>query len=47
MWEVFTRGEHPYYDITDNKEVIVKVLKGERLKKPSDCPNEFYEIMQR
>lgn len=38
MWELFTRGAHPYTDISNN-EVKSYLLSGKRLEKTDGMPN--------
>ncbi|EKX37983.1 hypothetical protein GUITHDRAFT_43517, partial [Guillardia theta CCMP2712] len=47
MWEVWTYGEVPYWEITNDAEVGPKVVDGERLAAPSACPPNVYSIMQK
>ncbi|XP_024129480.1 tyrosine-protein kinase receptor TYRO3 [Oryzias melastigma] len=44
MWEIMTRGQTPYPGV-ENSEIYEFLIKGERLKKPSDCRDDIYEIM--
>lgn len=44
MWEIATRGMTPYPGI-QNHEIYDYLLEGHRLKQPSDCLDELYEIM--
>lgn len=44
MWEIMARGQTPYPGV-ENSEVYEYLIKGERLKQPSDCPDDIYEIM--
>ena len=46
MWEVFTFGCRPYYEL-GNKHVKSAVLGGHRLQCPKGCPNELCEIMKK
>uniref|UniRef100_A0A3Q3A1Q0 Tyrosine-protein kinase receptor TYRO3 n=1 Tax=Kryptolebias marmoratus TaxID=37003 RepID=A0A3Q3A1Q0_KRYMA len=43
MWEIVTRGQTPYPGV-ENSEIYEFLIKGERLKKPADCRDD-YEIM--
>eukprot|EP00803_Ostreobium_quekettii_P004159 evm.model.scf_1037.5 EVM.evm.TU.scf_1037.5 scf_1037:22658-32305(+) len=47
MWEIFSDGKEPYAaeGLTD-KEVMDRVLKGDRLPKPAGCPDAIYELMR-
>ncbi|XP_023684262.1 tyrosine-protein kinase receptor TYRO3 [Paramormyrops kingsleyae] len=44
MWEIMTRGQTPYPGV-ENSEIYEYLIKGERLKQPSDCRDDVYEIM--
>ncbi|XP_034040759.1 tyrosine-protein kinase Mer isoform X2 [Thalassophryne amazonica] len=44
MWEIATRGMTPYPGI-QNHEIYDHLLEGHRLKQPTDCLDELYEIM--
>ncbi|KAM9847946.1 tyrosine-protein kinase Mer [Aulostomus maculatus] len=44
MWEIATRGMTPYPGI-QNHEIYDYLLEGHRLKQPSDCLDDLYEIM--
>ena len=50
LWEIYTLGKvDPYEDLTD-EEVIADAIRGPDrriLPRPSTCPQEVYEIMQR
>ncbi|XP_020569511.2 tyrosine-protein kinase receptor TYRO3 [Oryzias latipes] len=44
IWEIMTRGQTPYPGV-ENSEIYEFLIKGERLKRPSDCRDDIYEIM--
>lgn len=44
MWEIATRGQTPYPGI-QNHEIYDYLLEGHRLKQPTDCLDDLYEIM--
>jgi tyrosine-protein kinase len=44
LWELFSKGAKPYFNFS-NQEVVDKVLGGYRMSKPSDCPEEMYQLM--
>ncbi|XP_078398779.1 tyrosine-protein kinase Mer [Cetorhinus maximus] len=44
MWEIVTRGMTPYPGV-QNHEIYDYLQAGHRLKQPSDCLDELYEIM--
>ncbi|XP_076834793.1 tyrosine-protein kinase receptor TYRO3 [Brachyhypopomus gauderio] len=44
MWEIMALGQTPYPGV-ENSEIYEYLIKGERLKRPPDCPDEVYEIM--
>ncbi|CAF3712933.1 unnamed protein product [Rotaria socialis] len=45
IWEVFSKAEVPYNDISANYLVMDAVKAGKRLEKPGKCPTNIYEIM--
>uniref|UniRef100_A0A8C5HPU7 receptor protein-tyrosine kinase n=1 Tax=Gouania willdenowi TaxID=441366 RepID=A0A8C5HPU7_GOUWI len=44
MWEIATRGMTPYPGV-QNHEIYDHLVEGHRLKQPSECLDELYEIM--
>ena len=50
LWEIFTLGKvQPYSDLVDS-EIVEDAIKGGNrtlLERPSDCPEDVYEIMRR
>uniref|UniRef100_A0AAQ5YRJ5 receptor protein-tyrosine kinase n=1 Tax=Amphiprion ocellaris TaxID=80972 RepID=A0AAQ5YRJ5_AMPOC len=44
MWEIATRGMMPYPGV-QNHEIYDHLVEGHRLKQPTDCLDELYEIM--
>lgn len=46
MWELFSDGDLPYYQHQDNQTVGEMILNGERLKKPKDCPDDVFKVME-
>jgi serine/threonine protein kinase len=46
LWEVFSLCTIPYAGLS-NQEVMSCVQRGERLRKPDNCPDTIYEMMQR
>eukprot|EP00064_Thunnus_orientalis_P002586 superscaffoldBa00000195_g2593 len=44
MWEIATRGMTPYPGV-QNHEIYDYLLEGHRLKQPTNCLDELYEIM--
>uniref|UniRef100_A0A8C5WIJ4 Tyrosine-protein kinase Mer n=1 Tax=Leptobrachium leishanense TaxID=445787 RepID=A0A8C5WIJ4_9ANUR len=44
MWEIATRGMTPYPGV-QNHEIYDYLLLGHRLKQPTDCLDELYELM--
>lgn len=44
MWEVMTRGQTPYPGV-ENSEIYEYLIKGERLKRPTECRADIYELM--
>jgi hypothetical protein len=45
MWEIFSQGRVPMASYS-NKEAYNAILKGERLDKPEDCPDQAYNWMK-
>eukprot|EP01134_Creolimax_fragrantissima_P001156 CFRG1156T1 len=49
MWEVFGDGTQPYSDVPlrmrFKEDLGTYVNEGKRLKRPADCPEEFFAIM--
>ena len=43
MWEVFSFGQRPYWDWS-NQKVIEEVKAGFRLPIPMDCPDRLYTV---
>ncbi|CAJ0935134.1 unnamed protein product, partial [Mesorhabditis belari] len=46
MWEIFTYGETPFSDLSNN-EVVALGLSGVKPAKPQKCPDEIYELMEK
>ena len=44
IWEIYTQGETPYSDMT-NEQVYMEVELGFRLPKPEGCPNDLFDLM--
>lgn len=42
--EVFSQGETPYPDLTE-EQTVARIKLGYRMPKPLDCPAEVYDIM--
>eukprot|EP00117_Sycon_ciliatum_P036033 scpid27941/ scgid5040/ Tyrosine-protein kinase transmembrane receptor ROR1; Neurotrophic tyrosine kinase, receptor-related 1 len=46
LWEIFTHGAVPYYDLS-NEEVVKRVVEqNKRLPQPHECPPVIYGLMQ-
>eukprot|EP00041_Stephanoeca_diplocostata_P032807 m.1062294 g.1062294 ORF g.1062294 m.1062294 type:complete len:890 (-) comp24214_c0_seq1:1361-4030(-) len=45
LWELFSGGDIPFANLNDT-EISEKILAGERLECPADCPQEVYKVMQ-
>ncbi len=45
MWEILTYGQIPYAT-KNNTEVLDMLLSGQRMTKPSECPDKLYDIMK-
>uniref|UniRef100_A0A915Q5D0 receptor protein-tyrosine kinase n=1 Tax=Setaria digitata TaxID=48799 RepID=A0A915Q5D0_9BILA len=46
MWEIFTYGVKPWQGVR-NHNVIIKIEGGERLERPSNCPQVLYDLLLR
>nr|XP_054922638.1 hepatocyte growth factor receptor-like [Dermacentor andersoni] len=44
LWELITRGVTPYPEV-DNWDIVDFLKRGRRMKQPSFCPDELYDIM--
>ena len=44
VWEIFSLGERPYSDLS-NEAVLKGVCADLRLKKPDNCPGSVYDIL--
>ncbi|XP_075553639.1 hepatocyte growth factor receptor-like [Dermacentor variabilis] len=44
LWELITRGVTPYSEV-DNWDIVDFLKQGRRMKQPSFCPDELYDIM--
>ena len=47
MWQVFENGELPYSDISNLNELLEAIRKGLRLKQPSSCPSDIFNLMNK
>lgn len=45
MWEILERGKTPYFDLITNRDVITKVTKGVILPRPSNCPEDLWDLL--
>ncbi len=45
MWEAYSRGAIPWSKISDDDEVIRRVMNGELLPKPSNCNESYWSII--
>lgn len=45
MWEAYSRGNIPWTKISDDDEVIQRVINGELLPKPSNCSESYWSII--
>lgn len=45
MWEAYSRGAVPWSKISDDNEVIRRVMNGEFLPKPSNCSEAYWSII--
>ncbi|XP_070395536.1 hepatocyte growth factor receptor-like [Dermacentor albipictus] len=44
LWELITRGVTPYPEV-DNWDIVDFLKQGRRMRQPSFCPDELYDIM--
>ena len=50
MWEIFTLAKDQPYSNLEDREVVADIVKGPNrtlLKRPTECPESMYEIMQK
>ncbi|XP_028404269.1 tyrosine-protein kinase ABL2-like [Dendronephthya gigantea] len=48
LWELYMDGVNPYPGIANGNELLEKYLKqGYRMAQPENCPDSFYQLMQR
>jgi len=45
LYELFTRGRAPYFNLT-NEQAAERVVAGYRLEKPTECPDDIYVLMK-
>ena len=45
MWEAYSRGTIPWSKISDDNDVIQRVISGELLPKPSNCSESYWTII--
>ena len=45
LWELWSYAMTPFGPITDDTEVARRVIGGERLEQPTDCPAPVYALM--
>lgn len=47
LWEMFTYCEEPWFGLS-GRQILYRVEReGERLDRPSDCPQELYSVMRK
>lgn len=46
MWEIFSRGDQPYPDISKNYTVAEKVKRGYNMDAPAETPEGCYNLMK-
>eukprot|EP00658_Telonema_sp_P-2_P066598 TRINITY_DN55584_c0_g1_i1.p1 TRINITY_DN55584_c0_g1~~TRINITY_DN55584_c0_g1_i1.p1 ORF type:complete len:412 (+),score=108.21 TRINITY_DN55584_c0_g1_i1:46-1281(+) len=46
MWEMWSAGEIPFAFQPDDEQVAARVVAGERLPQPENCPGAIYGVMQ-
>ncbi|KAM4713848.1 non-receptor tyrosine-protein kinase TNK1 isoform 2-T2 [Anableps anableps] len=47
MWEMFTYCEEPWLGLSGRQILFRVEMEGERLEKPTDCPQELYAVMRK
>ncbi|XP_032439440.1 non-receptor tyrosine-protein kinase TNK1 [Xiphophorus hellerii] len=47
MWEMFTYCDEPWFGLSGRQILLRVEQEGERLEKPSDCPQELYVVMRK
>jgi len=47
IWEIFSNGITPYFQIQANQQVAEYVISGKRPEKPDDCPNNIFQLMSK
>ncbi|XP_060704225.1 tyrosine kinase receptor Cad96Ca [Hemiscyllium ocellatum] len=45
LWELETLGSSPYPEFETAEQVVLNVCSGYKMKKPSQCRDEIYEVM--
>jgi serine/threonine protein kinase len=45
MWEAYSRGAIPWSKISDDNDVIRRVINGELLPKPPNCSQSYWSII--
>lgn len=45
LYEIFTNGKTPYQGMSNDQVVEQVVNHGYRLQKPSECPNDIWNLM--
>ena len=46
MWEMFNPDKPPYYEISNNAQVIANIVGGKRLEIPQQCPEGVAQVMK-
>lgn len=46
LWELFSYGCVPYAGVASDGDISARVLRGDRLECPPDCPPQVYKVMQ-
>ncbi|XP_030636356.1 non-receptor tyrosine-protein kinase TNK1 [Chanos chanos] len=47
LWEMFTYCEEPWFGLSGRQILFRVEREGERLERPSDCPQELYGVMRK
>ncbi|XP_052795694.1 uncharacterized protein LOC128228428 isoform X3 [Mya arenaria] len=46
LWEMFSYGNDPKMNIDNPSDFVGKLIKGDRLQRPRNCPDHFYQFMR-
>jgi hypothetical protein len=46
LWEMWSSGEYPFMLVADDEEVARRVTDGVRPKRPQNCPDAVFKLME-